>query len=374
MQVYFDNSATTKVSRAAADKAYIMMTENFGNPSSLHTFGIRAEEELEAARTVIAKSLGASEREIYFTSGGTEANNLSLFGAAESRKRMGTKIVVSAVEHSSVIGACKRLEDMGYEVEYVMPDKDGKISESSLENAIDENTILVSLMAVNNETGAIQPYSSVKRIIKKKNAPALFHCDCVQAYGKISIKAEKTGADLLTVTAHKLHGPKGTGALYIKRGTRIMPLIFGGEQESRVRPGTQSAPLVAAFGQAVREVDYRAVQNVAEISEYIKSFVSKMDRVYINSPNDALPYILNFSVVGIKSETMLHFLAGRGVYVSSGSACAKGKQSHVLTAMGLEKERADCAIRLSFSKYSTMEEAEYFCSALKEGAETLIRK
>lgn len=374
MQVYFDNSATTKVSRAAADKAYIMMTENFGNPSSLHTFGIRAEEELEAARTVIAKSLGASEREIYFTSGGTEANNLSLFGAAESRKRMGTKIVVSAVEHSSVIGACKRLEDMGYEVEYVMPDKDGKISESSLENAIDENTILVSLMAVNNETGAIQPYSSVKRIIKKKNAPALFHCDCVQAYGKIPIKAEKTGADLLTVTAHKLHGPKGTGALYIKRGTRIMPLIFGGEQESRVRPGTQSAPLVAAFGQAVREVDYRAVQNVAEISEYIKSFVSKMDRVYINSPNDALPYILNFSVVGIKSETMLHFLAGRGVYVSSGSACAKGKQSHVLTAMGLEKERADCAIRLSFSKYSTMEEAEYFCSALKEGAETLIRK
>lgn len=374
MQIYFDNSATTKVSRAAADKAYIMMTENFGNPSSLHTLGIRAEEELEAARTIIAKSLGASEREIYFTSGGTEANNLSLFGAAEGRKRMGTKIVVSAIEHSSVIGACERLKDMGYEVEYVMPDKDGKISESSLENAIDENTILVSLMAVNNETGAIQPYSSVKRIIKKKNAPALFHCDCVQAYGKIPIKAEKTGADLLTVTAHKLHGPKGTGALYIKRGIRIMPMFYGGEQERRFRPGTQSAPLAAAFGQAVSEIDYRAVQNVAEISEYIKSFVSKMDRVYINSPNDALPYILNFSVAGIKSETMLHFLAGRGVYVSSGSACAKGKQSHVLTAMGLEKERVDCAIRLSFSKYSTLTEAEYFCSALKEGAETLIRK
>lgn len=374
MQVYFDNSATTKVSRAAADKAYSMMTENFGNPSSLHSLGIKAEEELESARTAIAKSLGANEREIYFTSGGTEANNLSLFGAAESRKRMGRKIVVSAVEHSSVIEACKRLEDTGYEVEYVLPDKNGKVSESSLENAVDENTILVSLMAVNNETGAVQPYSAVKRIIKKKNAPALFHCDCVQAYGKIPIKAEKIGADLLTVTAHKLHGPKGIGALYIKRGIRITPQLYGGEQENRIRPGTQSAPLAAAFGQAVREIDYGAVQNAAAVSGYIKSFVSNMDRVYINSPDDALPYILNFSVVGIKSETMLHFLASKGVYVSSGSACAKGKQSHVLSAMGFEKERTDCAIRASFSKYSTLEEAECFCSALKEGAETLVRK
>lgn len=374
MQVYFDNSATTPVSKSAADKAYEMMVENFGNPSSLHSLGIKAEEELTAARKSIAKSLGADEREIYFTSGGTEANNLALFGAAESKKRTGNKIVTSAIEHSSVIDSCKRLEGMGFEVVYLKPDESGKISESALQGVIDENTILVSLMAVNNETGAIQPYNSVKRIIKQKNSPALFHCDCVQAYGKIPLKAEKLGADLLSVTAHKLHGPKGVGAIYIKKGTRIIPQHYGGEQEGKIRPGTQAASLIAAFGAAVKEIDYSAIERVSEIRDYIKSFVTDLDRVYINSPDDALPYILNFSVAGIKSETMLHFLAGEGIYVSSGSACAKGKQSHVLGAMGVSRERADSAIRVSLSKYNTMQEAEYFCRVLKEGTEKIIRK
>lgn len=374
MQVYFDNSATTPVSKRAADKAYEMMVENFGNPSSLHSLGIKAEAELTAARISIAKILGAQEREIYFTSGGTEANDLALFGAAESKKRVGNKVVTSAIEHSSVLDSCKRLEDMGYEVVYLKPNNDGKVSENDLKNAIDEKTILVSLMAVNNETGAIQPYNSVKKIIKQKNSPALFHCDCVQAYGKIPIKAEKIGADLLSVTAHKIHGPKGVGAIYIKKGTRIIPQHYGGEQESKIRPGTQAAPLIGAFGEAVREIDYSAIQKVAEIRDYIESFVTKLDRVYLNSPNDALPYILNFSVVGIKSETMLHFLADKGVYVSSGSACAKGKQSHVIGAMGISRERADSAIRVSLSKLNTIDEAEYFCRTLKEGTEKIIRK
>lgn len=374
MQVYFDNSATTPVSKRAADKAYEMMVENFGNPSSLHSLGIKAEAELTAARISIAKSLGAQEREIYFTSGGTEANNLALFGVAESKKRVGNKVVTSAIEHSSVLDSCKRLENMGYEVVYLKPKNDGKVSENDLKNAIDEKTILVSLMAVNNETGAIQPYNSVKKIIKQKNSPALFHCDCVQAYGKIPIKAEKIGADLLSVTAHKIHGPKGVGAIYIKKGTRIIPQHYGGEQESKIRPGTQAAPLIGAFGEAVREIDYSAIQKVAEIRDYIESFVTKLDRVYLNSPNDALPYILNFSVVGIKSETMLHFMADKGVYVSSGSACAKGKQSHVIGAMGISRERADSAIRVSLSKLNTIDEAEYFCRTLKEGTEKIIRK
>lgn len=374
MQVYFDNSATTKVSNRAADKAYEMMTECFGNPSSLHSMGIKAEDELTAARKSVAKSLGADEREIFFTSGGTEANNLALFGAAESRKRTGNKIVTSAIEHSSVIEACRRLENMGYEVVYLKPREDGKIAESDLQSAIDEKTILVSLMAVNNETGAIQPYTSVKRIIKRNNSPALFHCDCVQAFGKIPIKAEKIGADLLSVTAHKIHGPKGVGAIYIKRGTRLIPQHYGGEQEGRIRPGTQASSLIAAFGCAVGEIDYSAVERVKEVRDYINAFVEKLDRVFINSPEDALPYILNFSVEGIRSETMMHFLASEGIYASSGSACAKGKQSHVLSAMGLSRQRTDSALRLSFSKHSTLEEAEYFCKALKAATEKIVRK
>ncbi|MGN1112282.1 MAG: cysteine desulfurase family protein [Acutalibacteraceae bacterium] len=374
MQVYFDNSATTKVSRRAADKAYEMMTECFGNPSSLHSMGIKAEDELTAARKSVAKSLGADEREIFFTSGGTEANNLALFGAAESKKRTGNKIVTSAIEHSSVIDSCRRLENMGYEVIYLKPHEDGKISESDLQSAIDEKTILVSLMAVNNETGAIQPYNSVKRIIKRNNSPALFHCDCVQAFGKIPIKAEKIGADLLSVTAHKLHGPKGVGAIYIKRGTRLIPQHYGGEQEGKIRPGTQASSLIAAFGCAVGEIDYSAAERVKEVRDYIKAFVEKLDRVFVNSPEDALPYILNFSVEGIRSETMMHFLASEGIYASSGSACAKGKQSHVLSAMGLSRQRTDSALRLSFSKHSTLEEAEYFCKALKAATEKIVRK
>lgn len=374
MRVYFDNSATTKVSKRAADKAYEMMTECYGNPSSLHSMGIQAESELTAARSIIAKSLCADEREIFFTSGGTEANNLALFGAAESRKRTGNKIVTSAIEHSSVIDSCRRLENMGYEVVYIKPGEDGKIAESDLQSAIDEKTILVSLMAVNNETGAIQPYTSVKRIIKRNNSPALFHCDCVQAFGKIPIKADKIGADILSVTAHKIHGPKGVGAIYIKRGTRLIPQHYGGEQEGRIRPGTQASSLIAAFGCAVGEIDYSAAERVKEVRDYIKAFVEKLDRVFINSPEDALPYIFNFSIEGIRSETMIHFLASKGIYASSGSACAKGKQSHVLSAMGLSRQRTDSAVRLSFSKHSTLEEAEYFCKALKDATEKIVRK
>ncbi len=374
MQVYFDNSATTRVSEAAARKAYEMMTEGFGNPSSLHTMGFRAEEELSIARRAVAGALGAQEREIYFLSGATEANNLALFGASESKKRAGNKIVVSMIEHSSVIDACKRLEALGFEVTYLKPGSDGKISLEELEAAIDERTILVSLMAVNNETGAIQPYDKVSKIIKKKNSPALFHCDCVQAFCKIPIKAKRLGADLISVTAHKIHGPKGVGALYIKRGTRIIPQHYGGEQEGRIRPGTQASPLIAAFGVAVKEADFADVLNIRKIRDTVRDFVSELEGVYINSPDDALEYILNFSVEGIKSETMLHYLAENEIYVSSGSACSHGKRSYVLDSMGLSRSRADSALRVSFSRYNTIEQAEYFCGVLKKASENLVRK
>lgn len=374
MQVYFDNSSTTAVCKAAADKAYEMMISCYGNPSSLHSFGLEAEREVESARSTIAKSLGASDREIFFTSGGTEANNLAVLGAARSRRRLGNRVVTSAIEHSSVLESCKELERRGVEVVYLNPDENGKVKIEDLESAIDEKTILVSLMAVNNETGAVQPYDKVGRVIKRKKAPAVFHCDCVQAYGKLRLNPERAGIDLLSVSAHKLHGPKGVGALYIKRGVRVSPQHFGGEQQGKIRPGTEPVPLIAAFAAAVKETDYSAADEVAKIRDYIKSQLSQLERVYVNSPDDALAYILNFSVEGIRSETMLHCLAEREIYVSSGSACAKGKPSHVLTAMGLSKARADSAIRASFSKYSTLEQAQYFCEAISQATKELVRR
>lgn len=374
MQVYFDNSSTTAVCKAAADKAYEMMISCYGNPSSLHSFGLEAEREVESARSTIAKSLGASDREIFFTSGGTEANNLAVLGAAQSRRRLGNRVVTSAIEHSSVLESCKELERRGVEVVYLNPDENGKVKIEDLESAIDEKTILVSLMAVNNETGAVQPYDKVGRVIKRKKAPAVFHCDCVQAYGKLRLNPERAGIDLLSVSAHKLHGPKGVGALYIKRGVRVSPQHFGGEQQGKIRPGTEPVPLIAAFAAAVKETDYSTADEVAKIRDYIKSQLSQLERVYVNSPDDALAYILNFSVEGIRSETMLHCLAEREIYVSSGSACAKGKPSHVLTAMGLSKARADSAIRASFSKYSTLEQAQYFCEAISQATKELVRR
>lgn len=374
MQVYFDNSSTTAVCKAAADKAYEMMISCYGNPSSLHSFGLEAEREVESARSTIAKSLGASDREIFFTSGGTEANNLAVLGAAQSRRRLGNRVVTSAIEHSSVLESCKELERRGVEVVYLNPDENGKVKIEDLESAIDEKTILVSLMAVNNETGAVQPYDKVGRVIKRKKAPAVFHCDCVQAYGKLRLNPERAGIDLLSVSAHKLHGPKGVGALYIKRGVRVSPQQFGGEQQGKIRPGTEPVPLIAAFAAAVKETDYSTADEVAKIRDYIKSQLSQLERVYVNSPDDALAYILNFSVEGIRSETMLHCLAEREIYVSSGSACAKGKPSHVLTAMGLSKARADSAIRASFSKYSTLEQAQYFCEAISQATKELVRR
>lgn len=374
MQVYFDNSSTTAVCKAAADKAYEIMISCYGNPSSLHSFGLEAEREVESARSTIAKSLGASDREIFFTSGGTEANNLAVLGAAQSRRRLGNRVVTSAIEHSSVLESCKELERRGVEVVYLNPDENGKVKIEDLESAIDEKTILVSLMAVNNETGAVQPYDKVGRVIKRKKAPAVFHCDCVQAYGKLRLNPERAGIDLLSVSAHKLHGPKGVGALYIKRGVRVSPQHFGGEQQGKIRPGTEPVPLIAAFAAAVKETDYSTADEVAKIRDYIKSQLSQLERVYVNSPDDALAYILNFSVEGIRSETMLHCLAEREIYVSSGSACAKGKPSHVLTAMGLSKARADSAIRASFSKYSTLEQAQYFCEAISQATKELVRR
>lgn len=375
LEHYLDNSATTKVSETVAEKVNEMMTENYGNPSSLHTMGINAENELDAARSVIARALGVKTDEIYFTSGGTEANNLAVSGTVEWLKRRGKKIITTAVEHSSVYEAVKHFEDNDYEVIYIKPDEDGQFHLEDFEEVIDKSTILVSVMAVNNEIGTVFPIEKLKRIIDKKDSPALLHCDCVQAFGKIPLRLAKAGVDMASISGHKIHAPKGVGALYVKKNLHIKPILFGGEQEKKLRPGTEALPLITGLSQAVKEFDINKNYNyVKELNTYLKQKLKEIDGIVINSPEDAIPYILNFSVSGIRSETMLHFLAGKEIYVSSGSACAKGKPSHVLQALGLDKNIADSALRVSFCELNTKEDIDALADALKEGIDKLAKR
>lgn len=373
--VYLDNSATTVVCEEAAKKAYYIMTEKYGNPSSLHTLGFEAAKELEAARDVIAGFLSVSPTEIFFTSGGTESNNTAVFGAVNALKRRGNRIVTTAIEHSSVVEAAEKLKKDGYEVIFLEPDESGVIPKEKFINAINSDTILVSVMAVNNETGIIQPIKLVSNIISKSGSPALFHCDAVQAFGKVNLKPQKLGVDLMSISSHKIHGPKGVGALYIRKGARIVPLHYGGEQERKIRPGTESLPLICAFAEAVKALPNIDDQHekIEELWNYCKEKVLEIPNVYINSPDGVLPYILNISAVGVRSETMLHYLAESGIYVSSGSACAKGRKSHVLTAMGLSPERIDSAIRISFSKFNTKDDIDIFAEKLAEGMKNLAK-
>ncbi len=373
MEHYLDNSATTPVLPEAAQKALQMMTGEFGNPSSLHSRGFRAKQELEAARAAVAGRLGADPGEIVFTSGGTEGNNLAVFGAAEALKRRGNRIVTTSIEHDSVLNPMGELEKQGFEVLYLQPDREGKISEEQLFDAVDERTVLVSVMLVNNETGAILPVEAAARAIRRKKAPALLHTDAVQAFGKLAFTPKKLGADLVTVSAHKIHGPKGAGALYIRKGARVLPRAFGGGQERGMRSGTESVPLLCAFGEAVRLLPgpEEVLPRLEKLNRLLRERLAALPGTEVHSPEDGLPYILNFSAGSVRAETMLHFLSERGVYVSSGSACGKAKPSHVLTAMGLPKEKVASSLRVSFSRFSTEEDVEALARTLAEGLSDL---
>ncbi len=372
-EVYLDNSATTRVSESAAQKALEAMTENYGNPSSLHTKGMDAEQYLIDAQKAIAGKIGALPEEILFTSGGTESNNLAVFGTVGARKRIGNRIVTTEIEHHSVLEACEQLAKQGFELIKLKPDSNGVVSENDIYEAVDGNTVLVSIMLVNNEVGSVQPVQAAARAIKRAKAPALLHCDAVQAFGKMPVKVSALGCDLLTVTAHKIHGPKGTGALYIKKGTRILPSLFGGEQQKKLRPGTQAVPLIAAFGEAVRELpDINEMSGyMASLKEYLIERLGEIDGITVNSSADSLPYIVNFSTNKVRSEIMLHYLAGSGIFCSSGSACAKGQPSHVLSGMGFNAKRIDTALRISFSKHNTKEDIDILVEALAEGLSKL---
>ena len=367
---YLDNSATTKPDKAVADKIYEMLTVNFGNPSSFHKEGLNANLELRAAREKIANALSCESEEIYFTSGGTEANNLAILGAAEAGKRKGKRIVTTAIEHESVLQSVDELEKQGFEVIRLMPDKQGRITEQQVFDAVNSDTILVSMMYVNNEVGSIMPVKSIKKAVKRANAPALIHIDCVQAFGKLEVKPSKLGADLVTVTAHKIHGPKGVGALYLKKGTRILPRVFGGEPEKKLRPGTEAIPLIAGFGVAADLIPdlKKQSEKIKEINAYAKEGLLTVPGVKINSGDDASDYIINLFVpTFMTSQTVVQHLSSKyGVYVSNGSACAKGKRSHVLTAMKLDDKIIEKSIRVSFSRTTTKGDIDEFVNAIKE--------
>ena len=351
------------------------MCNIYGNPSSLHTMGIEAEKELETARSIIAKTIGCECDELFFTSGGTEANNTAILGTVKALKRRGNKIVTSAIEHSSIMESMAYLENEGFQVTYLTPDENGVIPMDKIKEAVDDKTILVSVMMANNEVGSINDIAKIRKIVTAKKSPALIHTDAVQAFGKLNIKVKKLDIDLMTISSHKIHGPKGVGALYIKKGKRILPIHFGGEQEKKIRPGTEALPLIGAFGVAVSELEIdKNYQLVQELNDYAKAKLSSIDSVTLNSKDNALPYILNISVKGIRSETMLHHLAQNNVYVSSGSACAKGKPSHVLSAMGVSRDSADSALRISFSKLNTKDDIDALVEHIIEGIENLAKK
>ena len=370
MSIYLDNAATTKPCGEAVSAAVDAMTENYGNPSSLHRAGLDAQLAVDKARKAIAASIGADSSEIYFTSGATESNNLALRGISAAYGRKRRKLVISSVEHASVDETASALEKNGFEIVRISPRDDGRFYADDFISACDENTCLVSMMLVNNETGYIMPVRETFMAVKRSFPEIITHCDCVQGYMKLPIKAASLGADLISLSAHKIHGVKGVGAIYIKKGVRVIPIVTGGKQEKGIRSGTESVPLIAAFGAAVdkfRPTIAERYERVSQLKAHLLEKIGGIENVTVNSPSDGSPYVINISAVGKRSEIMLHFLESKGIYVSSGSACSKGQQSGVLGEFGISGKRADGAVRISITAQTTEEELDEFAEALAEG-------
>ncbi len=373
MEVYFDNSATTKVSEAVRDIVVKAMTEDFGNPSSMHMAGVYAERYLKEAKENIANTLKVTPAEIYFTSGGTESNNMAIIGSARANRRSGNRIITTAVEHSSVSAPMKYLEKEGFEVIYLPVDRTGAVCMEALREAMNEDTILVSVMHINNEVGTIEPIEEIGRYIKSVNPEVVFHVDAVQSYGKLQIRPKKCGVDLLSVSGHKIHGPKGSGFLYIRKNTKINPMILGGGQQMGMRSGTENVPGIAGLGQAAKDGYDRLRENVSQMTQLKDDMIAQLeqlDGVIINSRKntEGAPHIISASVRGIRSEVLLHALEERGVYISAGSACSSNKPavSATLKAMGIEKDLLNSTVRFSFCADNTKEEVDYTIAQLKE--------
>ncbi|WP_394925675.1 cysteine desulfurase family protein [uncultured Robinsoniella sp.] len=374
MEAYLDNSATTRCLESVKDIVVKTMMEDYGNPSSKHLRGVKAEQYIKESREAIAKTMKVNEKEIFFTSGGTESNNWAIIGAAMANKRAGMHVITTAIEHPAVIQPMQYLAEQGFRISYIPVGRDGKTDLDALEKAICDETILISAMYVNNEVGAVQPLEEISALIKKKKPGILFHVDAIQAYGKYRILPKKMGIDMLSVSAHKIHGPKGVGFLYVNEKVKIKPLILGGGQQKGMRSGTDNVPGIAGLGMAAKEAYTgfeEKVSHLYRLKELFANGVREIPDTVINSPDGVLgaPQIVSVSFRGIRSEVLLHSLEEKEIYVSSGSACSSNKKlpiSTVLKEIGLEKDLLETTVRFSFSHFTTEEEIAYCLEELKK--------
>ena len=371
--IYLDNAATTKPCKKAIEKANEIAEKVWGNPSSLHSLGLSAQLVVDSARETVADSLGAKPKNIIFTSGGTEANNLAVNSAVATMRRRGSRIVSSAYEHSSIHEKLKSLEKDGFEIVFVPAEKNGIVDPGKIAEAVDEKTILVAVMMTNNEVGAVNDIQRITKLVKSKNPNCLVHTDCVAAFGKLRINATKLGVDTLTVSAHKIHGLKGSAALFTKDGTRVLGYTIGGEQERAVRPGTENTAGIVAFSAAVEEIMPKLDDNyktATELKNHLAEKIAQTDFIKINCEND-FPYTVNISVEGLRSETLLHYLETKEIFISSGSACSKGARTHVLESMGFDRKVQDSSVRISFSSDNTKDEIDTLINEIINAKNTL---
>lgn len=366
MEVYLDNSATTRCFDSVAQLMVRIMCEDYGNPSSMHRKGMQAEEYIRYAKTVIARQLKVNEKEIIFTSGGTESDNLALTGCALANYRAGNHLITTRIEHPAVLQTMKALEEQGFLVTYLPVDTNGQVRLADLQNALTPQTILVSMMHTNNEIGALQPVKEAGMLIKRYNPNTLFHVDAVQGFGKFRIHPKKMNIDLLSVSGHKIHGPKGSGFLYVNEKVKIRPILFGGGQQKNMRSGTENVPGAAGLAKAVEEIYTNLEEDTARLYELKDLFVHGVQRiegVRVNGlyGRDSAPHIVSVTIPGVKSEVLLHALEDKGIYVSAGSACAARKPlpSITLKAIGADKETLDSTLRFSFCIFTTKEEIHY---------------
>ncbi len=369
MEVYLDNSATTKPYKEVVEEMTEILNNNYANPSSLHSLGKKAEDALNKSRRIIADTLNCADKEIVFTAGGTESDNLAIIGAAMAYRKNGNKLITQVTEHMAVLEAFRYLETQGFEVYYAPVDKNGAVDADDIISHIDDKTVLISIMHANNETGALMP---VERIASSMDhTRCLLHVDAVQTYGKLNINVKKFGADMISISSHKIHGPNGVGALYVRNGVRLTPMLYGGKQEFGFRSGTENIAGICAFAKAA-QIGFRCIEeskeHISNLKKRLKDkILSSIENVTINSPEDSIHSILNVSFPGLKSEVLLHILESNGIYISTGSACnSKKKLSYVLSAMGIKDKEVDGAVRFSFSEFNTDEDIDYVVEVLKK--------
>ncbi|MCI8712295.1 MAG: cysteine desulfurase [Ruminococcus sp.] len=371
MEVYLDNSATTACYKEVGELVYKVMCRDYGNPSSMHKKGVEAEHYIRGAKERLAKILKVKEKEIVFTSGGTESDNLALRGCARANRRSGNHLITTGIEHPAILNTMRHLEEEGFRVTYLPVDANGRVKLEVLREALCDETILVSVMYVNNEVGSVQPVAEAAKIVKAYNPRILFHTDAVQGFGKYHIYPKRLGIDMLSASGHKIHGPKGTGFLYLDEKVKILPIVFGGEQQKNIRSGTENVPGIAGLSLAAemiyRDLDVK-VALMRDLKAHFLEGVSKIEHTTVHGLTDenSAPHIISVGFAGIRSEVLLHALEEKGIYVSSGSACASNHPavSGVLKGIGASKEYLDATLRFSMSEFTTREEVDYTLETL----------